>query len=188
MMISNKKQVGVGMIEVLITVLILAVGLLGVVAMQLTAKRNSYEATQRSIANSVARDIIERIRSNPDEIASYVVDDLGGSSLVEPTSCNTSVCTTAELAVRDLYEWELLLDGASEQITEGADTSNAGGLLSPRACITNNGGNLTVAIAWRGMAELANPDESTCGEGLGLYGAGEVQRRLLVMTTYVSNI
>lgn len=188
----HSYQAGVGLIEVLIAVLVLAVGLLGMVSMQVTAKRNSYEATQRSIATALARDIIERIRVNPPQLATYDGQTLGGGSIsTAPSSCNTSPCSTAALASRDLYEWEQSLDGAAEKIILGGTTSNAGGLVDPTACIdTTTGGvsgSVTIAIAWKGVAELTNPTESTCGESSGLYGASNEQRRLLVITTYVSD-
>ncbi len=185
-------QTGVGLIEVLIAVLVLAVGLLGMVSMQVTAKRNSYEATQRSIATALARDIIERIRINSPELTTYDGQTLGGGTITTvPASCNTSACSTSALASRDLYEWEQSLDGAAEKITLGGTTSNAGGLIDPTACIDTNAGgtsgSVAVAIAWKGVAELTNPTESTCGETSGLYGSINEQRRLLVITTYVSN-
>lgn len=179
---------GVGLIEVLIAVLVLSVGLLGMVALQVTAKRNSYEATQRSIATGLARDILERIRSNPGEVGSYAATVGGGSITSVPASCNTSSCSTSGLASRDLYEWEQLLDGASEKITIDGSESNAGGLVDPRACITNSAGTVTVAIAWKGVTEFSNPTASNCGETSGLYGSGNKQRRLLVIKTYVSDI
>ncbi len=186
-------QIGVGLIEVLIALLVLGVGILGMVSMQVTAKRNSYEATQRSIATALASDIIERMRSNPSELISYDAQTLGGGSIgTAPASCNTAPCVTSALASRDLYEWEQSLDGAAEKITLGGTTSNAGGLIDPQACIDTDtaglSGSVTVAIAWKGVAELTNPTASTCGESSGLYGTDQKQRRLLVITTYVSSV
>lgn len=186
------KVKGVGLIEVLIAVLVLSVGILGMISMQVSAKRNMYEATQRSIATGLARDILERIRSNPAEIASYVGTLGGGSITTAPASCNSATCTTSALAVRDMYEWEQLLDGASEKITISGVESNAGGLVDPRACITNVAGVVTIAIAWKGVADMSNPSASSCGEGSGLYdgddGSADVKRRLMVMTTYISDL
>ena len=182
---SPRRQRGVGMIEVLVAVLVFAVGIMGMTAMQLAAKRSSDEATQRSIATSLARDIIERIRANPDQVADYVVDELGSAAVAFTTNCNTASCTPAALAERDLFEWNELLQGASERVTIGGATTNAGGLVDSRACITNNNGNVAVAITWKGVNEMTNPAESDCGEASGLYGANNVQRRLLVMTTYM---
>lgn len=186
------KQSGVGLIEVLITVLVLAVGLLGLVGMQLAAKRASFEATQRTVATSLVRDLIERMRSNPDQLNAYVVTDLGDEGS-PPTAadCASASCTPAQMATYDIYDWYMLLIGASESVTVEGSTSNAGGLINPRACVTNNGGNIKVAVAWQGVGEQDSPTDpndvsgSDCGLGDGLYGSDDKQRRLLVMTSYV---
>jgi type IV pilus assembly protein PilV len=179
---ERRTQAGVGLIEVLIAVLVFAVGLLGMTTMQMGTKRASYEATQRSIATGLARDILERMRSNPAVLASYVVDDVGGSSRPTPgTNCNEDPCVPGDLAEQDLYEWVELLRGASEQISG----TNAGGLVTPQACITHAAGLVSVAIAWQGVSELTNPTQSACGNGS--YGTGDVLRRLMVITTYVGS-
>lgn len=54
------------MLEVLITVLILAIGLLGVAAMQMMALRNSQQALQQSLATVHAYSILDSMRANAD--------------------------------------------------------------------------------------------------------------------------
>ncbi len=186
----GRGQTGAGLIEVMIAVLVFSVGLLGLVALQLTAKKNSFEATQRSIATSLARDIIERMRSNPGQIPAYVIDDVGdtGSPVTAGTTCTQAAavtCTTAQLAAYDLADWYGLLIGAAETVTVAGVSSNAGGLVQPRACISNADGDITVAIAWRGVNEMTDSAESVCGVGDGLYGDDDKLRRVLVMTTYI---
>ena len=56
----NRWSTGASLIEVLIAVLIFTSGALGLAGMQLVAKRNTYEATQRSIATGLAGDILEQ--------------------------------------------------------------------------------------------------------------------------------
>jgi len=187
-------QRGVGLIEVLIAVLVLAVGMLSLASMQLAAKRASFEATQRSIATSLAKDIVERMRSNPDQLDAFVVSNIGdeASLLATPSkNCSSVTCTPAELVAHDLAEWESLLVGASEKL----GTANAGGLVAPRACITHAAGVVTVAIAWRGVSSLTNPADSTCGESVvGLYddpdeaAGNNLKRRLLVVSTFIEGI
>lgn len=185
------SQRGVGLIEVLIAVFILAVGILSLASMQLAAKRASYEATQRSIATSLSRDIVERMRSNPEQLNAFVVTNIGDESALLTTpspNCASATCTPANLAAYDLAEWESLLVGASEKLGSG----NAGGLVDPRACITHAAGTVTVAIAWRGVSSLTNPVDSTCGESVvGLYddpdetAGNNLKRRLLFVSTFI---
>lgn len=183
----RKRQRGLGLIEVLIAVLVFALGILGMASMQVKAKRTSYDALQRSLATSLARDIVERMRSNPSATSLAVfgaVDDIGGGTITKPKDCKANTCTPSELASYDIWEWEQALDGAAEK---SGDT-NAGGLVSPKACITHNAGVITVAIAWRGHGGQVNPPGSTCGEGLNLYGTGEVERQLVVISTYIEEV
>ncbi|MFL0808788.1 MAG: type IV pilus modification protein PilV [Agarilytica sp.] len=182
-----KHQKGAGLIEVLIAFLLLSIGGVGLASMQIKAKRMSYEAVQRSVATSLARDIIERMRNNPSSLASYVTNNLGNSSIsAEPSpNCIDVACSNAQLAAHDLWEWERSLDGASEQIEVSGNSVFAGGLDTPRACITNTNGQVAVAIVWKGYQEMTNPTNSTCGEGLGLYGTNEAERQVVLIGTYV---
>lgn len=188
----GNRQAGVGLVEVLVTLLVLAVGLLGLVGMQLAAKRAGFEATQRTIATGLARDLLERIRSNPGQVEAYVVTDLGDEGSPPPAAdCRASSCSPAEMAAYDLYDWHRLLTGVSETVTVSGTTLHAGGLVEPRACVTHSAGNIKLAIAWRGIGEQDSATDtsavggSDCGLGAGLYGPGDRQRRLLVITSYV---
>lgn len=177
------KERGAGLIEVLIAVLITAVGILGVAAMQMAGKRNLYEGTQRSLATGYARDLIERMRGNPDQLATYVTTLGGGSSTRSAgTDCSAAGanCTAAQLAARDLYD--------IEQAVLGAQESNVGGLVSPTVCIANNAGNVTVTIAWRGAVETSSPGGNNCGEGLGIYGDDDALRRTLTISTFIGEL
>jgi len=55
---------GLTMIELLITLVILSIGLLGMAAMQLTGMRSTNSATYRTQATIFANDIAERMRAN----------------------------------------------------------------------------------------------------------------------------
>ena len=56
---------GVGLIEVLVAVLVLAIGLLGVAAMQVMALRNSQSSLERSQGVVHAYTILDAMRANP---------------------------------------------------------------------------------------------------------------------------
>jgi len=64
------KQGGVGLIEVLITVLVLAIGLLGLAALQQVSLSNNQSAMERSIGVVQSYSIIEAIRADPDSAKS----------------------------------------------------------------------------------------------------------------------
>ena len=65
------SQRGMTLIEVLVSVLILAIGLLGAAAIQLNALKYTDSATMTSQASFIAYDMMDRIRANVDGNAGY---------------------------------------------------------------------------------------------------------------------
>lgn len=61
---SPARQAGVGLIEVLVAVLVLAVGMLGVAALQATALRNSQSSLERSQAVVYSYALLDAMRAN----------------------------------------------------------------------------------------------------------------------------
>ena len=93
---------GAGLIEVALSLLLIAVGSLGLAGLQLTAKRMGYEAVQRSAAAAMAVDLLERMRANRGALESYRVAGLGaaaGGRLPDPLrACDLYPCSPEELA------------------------------------------------------------------------------------------
>lgn len=61
----NKKQNGFSMIEVLVSLIILAIGLLGLAGLQMTNMKSIYSSGSRAQATVLAHDMLERLRLNP---------------------------------------------------------------------------------------------------------------------------
>jgi type IV pilus assembly protein PilV len=93
-------QQGLTLMEILVTMLILAVGLLGVASMQVRAVQDSSNASYRSIAIFYANDIVDRIRANPAAQATYA--DEGNASA---DNCFANTCTAAQMAGYDIQSW-----------------------------------------------------------------------------------
>jgi type IV pilus assembly protein PilV len=188
---SACRQRGFGLVEVLVAVLVLAVGLLSAASLELFSKRSNFDAAQRTAAANLAQDLLERMRSNPEGLLDYLPGGtLGGATLgaAPPNDCSDPAtdCNATDVANFDLWQWEQALDGAMEQ-TDGVAT---GGLVQPTACIrgplAGGTGTYAVAIAWRGMNETVNPDVDDCGEGSGNYGDDDAYRRVLVIRTFIN--
>ena len=142
---------GVGMLEFLVALLIFSVGMIGLMSAQLTGKKASFDASQRSNATALVRDIVERMRANPGQATAYQVVGAGddGSRLPQPDAdCGVTDCSAEQLAAFDLWQWESLLVGESAQDAVG----NAGGLVAPRACIRSADGEVDVVISWQGVS------------------------------------
>ena len=61
---SQSRQSGTTLIEVLITVVLVSIGLLGLAGLQLTTVQNTNSSGERFEATTLARDILERMRAN----------------------------------------------------------------------------------------------------------------------------
>lgn len=68
-----KRQRGVSLLEVLISVVVLTVGLLGLAGLQAVSLKNNTSAYQRGLASMMAYDVIDRIRADLPNCANYAV-------------------------------------------------------------------------------------------------------------------
>ncbi len=150
---SNHNN-GFTLVEVLVTVVILAIGLLGLAGLQLNGLLHNTTAYERSQAIILAYDIIDRMRANRDNVASYAT-----ALNVEPTSTNcfgaAADCSPAEIAAFDLNQWKCSLgqwvDDADCIALDGAGIIDSTGKLSNGdGSISINAVNetVTVTIQW----------------------------------------
>mgnify|MGYP005988917947 CR=1 FL=1 len=179
---AYNKQEGMTFIEVLVALVIIVTGILGAVAMQATAKQGSFDAMQRSIASSLAQDIIARMRAhapsiNPNlALEAYSVDTYGEGKFTEPENrCDTAVaCTVAQMVANDMYEWELALMGKA--VSNGV----VGGLVGGWGCISGIDNAYTVVVSWQ-----ARTKTSDMGLGGSDCGAASDKRRQVVVEAFI---
>lgn len=100
--LSRRSQQGVSMIEVLIALLIFAIGLLGVAGMQTLALKSTNNSNTRTLVNIHAYEIAERMRANM--TAAEDGDYNSINAVTGATNCMPS-CTPAQLAAWDGDEW-----------------------------------------------------------------------------------
>lgn len=116
----RRASAGVGLIEILVAVTILAFGLLGIAAMQATTLRNSQSASERSEAAIATYAMLERMRAN------YAVASNGGYDLAAMT-CNPPTAT--DLVTTDQRDWILSLkDRLGDSDKTCGQIVNCGGL------------------------------------------------------------
>ena len=98
-------QRGVGMMEILVALLILAIGVLGFVALQYRALEASAESTNRVQAITIARDLAERVRVNRNAFTTYRTE-LGTAANQKEykTNCLTTNCSNTDLADFDVSQ------------------------------------------------------------------------------------
>ncbi len=102
---------GFSLVEVMLAILVIGVAGLGAAALSLSALRESSESNSRAVAVELASDLMERIKSNPTQLASVYIP--GASSAVTETTggfdgaCFAAGCTPAARAQHDLREWAM---------------------------------------------------------------------------------
>ncbi|WP_159880676.1 MULTISPECIES: type IV pilus modification protein PilV [Aquitalea] len=97
-----RREAGVTMIEVLVVLVIVAIGLLGVAALQLNNLRYSSMSSGRQQATLVAEQLADRIRANPNADYSTASGGYSGNCYSATTNCPST--TSVNRAAFDLSE------------------------------------------------------------------------------------
>lgn len=200
-------QAGTSLIEVLVTMIILMIGLLGVAGLMVQSQRSEMESYQRVQALLLLQDMVGRINVNRG-VAFNLTNSCYATSLPPPlgTAGNVPDCPLAasvtqqqvDQAVADMTVWSALLNGAAETSAAGG---NVGAMIGARGCINYDvttellnpsglpipgTGIYTVEVAWQGIGDtFAPPATLTCG--LNQYGA-ETRRRDISLTLRLASI
>lgn len=147
------------MIEVLVTIVILAIGLLGLAGLQSRLQASEMEAYQRAQALILLNDMASRIATNRSNAATYVTG--ASSPLGAGMTCPTDTSTQQKA---DSGEWCDALQGAGETTDGGA--SKVGAMIGGRGCVESLPDNVyRVTVAWQGLTPIAPPpDEVACGK------------------------
>jgi type IV pilus assembly protein PilV len=132
---------GFALLEALIALCLLAVGLLGSMALLLQSLRTSGEALHHGIAVQLAGDLAERLRANRSALAAYPFDSTAEPAGVEPACSLGTACLPDERARTDVAEWQQALVTALPQADARLTVSDPGDAM---------GTVYTIEIAWGG--------------------------------------
>ncbi len=163
----NRNQSGFSMLEVLITLGISIIGLVGLASLQLQTTRAVNDTANRSHAIWIAEDLANRIRANRINIANY---DTGGN----PIDCNNFAaqkvcssyhngegvvnaaadCTGAEVAVFDL--WELACGTSPDVANSNTRTSGTDYLPNSEVEVSVVNSRVDITIRWDGRTSGAD--------------------------------
>ena len=174
---------GFTLIEVLVTLVITAIALLGFVGLQNRAQMAELEASNRVHANLLAQHMVGQIKANP---------TLGNvCASFSSSSWTTSSTTTCPI----LSTWKSLIDGNNETIGAGTSSLKVGGITKGEGCITYTASSTSsgvttppkyiVEVAWQGLnTSAAGGGANSCGYGE--YGDDNGKHRLVSYDVYVS--
>lgn len=132
--INNQR--GVGLVEVLVALLVLAIGVLGFIALQYRAVEATSEAINRVQAINIARDMAERIRVNREALGTYKTEiQTADKQTSFATNCIESTCSTIALADFDV----------SQVVTKASDLGMS---MNMQLCPLNEDGRNCIYVAW----------------------------------------
>lgn len=157
---------GTSMIEVLVTLVILAIGLLGLAGLQARLESSEMESYQRAQALVLLDDMGSRLQTNRLNAAKYaeyapLTAPLGAGMVCPATDASST------RAQRDAAEWCASLQG----VAETAGGNRAGAVVGGRGCVEDLGLGAAgdrmyrVTVAWQGLTPTTAPTEA-CGAGL----------------------
>lgn len=153
---------GFSLLEVLVSIIVLTVGLLGASGMLLSAMRTTSESGNFSTAVNLARELSEKARANKAVsvkttadnaylVAEWKSGDTVPGASTAGTTCISSNCTNAQLASWDIKNWvervNTILPGSRVTICFDSDPWDAGNSAYKWSC-DSSGRNLVVKIGW----------------------------------------
>lgn len=165
---------GFTLLEVMISVVILAIGMLGIAALLITTQKSNSSSYIKQQAVQSAYNILDRMRANQQEAISgaYNVNNLAaaGAAPVVPgtpaTDCSVVACSPAQMATYDTWHW---LAKDLPQMTNGC-----GSVVTSAA-----GANtlVTVTVQWDD-----SPASKTLGSSVATQSAGSTLAKYSIQT------
>jgi type IV pilus assembly protein PilV len=146
------RDKGFTLVEVLVSLVVLAIGLLGIAKLMLLSSHSNDSAYLRSQATALAYEMLDDMRANRQEAlppnSSY--NTAAAAPVVFPytgTPCVGTACTTAtQVAQYDLFQWGMRLDASSGNVPAGALPTGRGTVVT-----ATNGANettVTITVSW----------------------------------------
>lgn len=159
MMSKKPTQMGVGLVEVMVALLLLTVAVLGYSALQGQAIKVTNESLERSQSLVMMRTIAEKIRANPSAIVTYETTLNSSTPPTAPANlCGldggaiTDLCQPAELAVAESFKIKSELQNYDFQIqmhpcpNTGGTGTNAAANIMYSYCLISAWGDTTPTI------------------------------------------
>lgn len=118
---KTERQSGFTLVEVLISVFVLSIGIIGTAGMQLSALRTSQQTAFQATAIQLASEIADKMRTNigyfnlSDEENPYLNFDYASEADPLPPiekSCHRNSCSAEELARFEIHQWKARLKAA----------------------------------------------------------------------------
>ena len=141
---------GFTLLEVMISLVVLAIGVMGVIGLQTATYQQLQTSQNFSTAAMLASDMADRMLANQENVLATAY--VHSAPPAEPdTDCTTAACTTpAQLAAYDVWRWQTELLGRDADDDDDDDDSKIPGSL-PNASgevTTNADGDYIIVVRW----------------------------------------
>ena len=130
-----QRQQGISLLESMIAIVVMALGLLGILGVQMRTLNDTQTTVHRAQAIRLIEDLSERMRANPNaliNIDGYVT--AWGEKPAANKNCKTAACNPVEWASYDRAQWKLavrtMLPSGDASVfipAEDKDAQNLGG-------------------------------------------------------------
>ncbi len=194
--ISSHRGAGYTLLETLVSLFVLALGLLGLAGLQSRASIAEMEAYQRSQALVLAQDMVERITANSSALRADI-DNGTALTVYKTTQNSTAVGSTVQTctgsgAAFDLCEWGNQIAGAAGK---AADKGGLGTLGTGRGCVRQPDATdpylYLVVVSWQASgASKAPPSSVDCGtaDAAAPLHTSETQRQAVAVTVRITKL
>lgn len=133
--------------EVLVSLVILSIGLLGIGKLMLFSSRANDSAYLRSQATDLAYQMLDYMRANTDPTAQPSYATLLANPPVNPgvVCIGGAPCSNTQVALFDVYQWKLRLNATSGLVPPGALPNGQGQVdITPIGSQTQ----VTITVQW----------------------------------------
>ncbi len=161
---SKKRTLGITLIEVMVTLLIIGVGLLGLLGLQAKSLAGHKDTMDRKAAAEMISQIGERMRANH---LGFMQDNYAlalnptDTAPVAPSCGTTTSCTASEIADLDKAVWVSYLRKRLPDAGAFIVTSTG-----PGATMVSNGSSVRITIVWRELQDITTADAACTDVGI----------------------
>lgn len=139
---KRHRQCGFSLLEVLVTVVILSIGMLGVAAVLVTVHKANASSYLRQQAVQETYDILDRMRANRSAALQGGYDVALNTAPGTPsTNCTSGSCSPAQLASYDKWQWRT-------DITNNLPSGTGSVVTAPFGASPNVSTQVTVVVQW----------------------------------------